>query len=174
MKKINFKFLPVFLMLIAITSVLNSCASGTPKKMLSEFSEENKAIPPQFGKNNTVLLCVIKGRGSYDNYLKKAAKKYYMGECVFVSKEEEKSPKYADKGKYRYYFDYSEGATHTQIYRNANGTIGGENSVTWKRFHVYDALEDKKYESGAEFSHFAQAMNAYMANLETKRKSQLQ
>jgi hypothetical protein len=139
---------------------LSSCA-GTGA-MKSEFTEENKAIPPDFGKNKSeVLLCVLQ-RGSYNGYLKSAAKENYNGQYVFIQSSELNSATYADKTKYRYFFDYDGGSSVS--YSN-----GG--SSTFKRFFVKDRLENKKYQSGAEFSFYAKAMKIYMANLETKRKS---
>ena len=153
-----------------IMAVFSFCTAATvvscsgKKHMKTEFTEENKAIPPTFGKDKeAVLICVLQGRGTYDRYLKSAAKNY-SGPVAFVKYDELESDPYSDKTKYRYLFDYGSGST----VHYSNGP-----SVNVKRFHVVDRLENKKYESGAEFSFFAKAMKVYMANLETKRQSML-
>ncbi len=164
-----FKTLITNLLLMMLILSLNSCFIGKAiesGKARKEFTEENKAIPPLFGKKNTVLLCVLHKRNSYDKYLKSAVKKNYKGEYVLIYLSDLKSDKYKDKEKYRYVFDYGSGSSSSTTYSD-----GMSSSITYKRFSVFDRLENKKYESGAEFGFFANAMKIYMANLEIKRIS---
>lgn len=164
-----FKNVINYLLLMIITLSLNSCfiaKSIEAKHARAEFTTENKAIPPSFGKSNAILLCVLQGRNSYDKYLKSAVKNNYKGEYVLIYPYDLSLEKYNDKEKYRYVFDYGYGSTITTTWSD-----GLSASSTYKRFNVYDRLEDKKYESGAEFSFFANAMKIYMANLEIKRQS---
>lgn len=147
---------------LSVAATVVSCSGK--RHMKTEFTEENKAIPPDFGSDkNTVLVCVLQGRGSYDKYLKSAAKKNYKDEYVVISPEQMKQAPYNDTQKYRYAFDYGSGSSVSYT--------GSSLSTTFKRFHIYDRLNKKKWESGAEFSFFAKAMKVYMANLEAKRQS---
>lgn len=150
----------VFLLIITF----NSCGSTSARHAKEEFTEEFKAIPPHFGEMNTVLLITLRGRSSYDNYVKKAAK-LYKGEIVFIRNGEEILSQYNDKTKYRFVFDYSDGSSRTQTLNNLSST------VVLKRFFVKDRLEDKMYQSGYETSYFGKALKAYMENLELKRIS---
>jgi len=133
----------------------------TPK-MKKAFTEENNAIPPNFGQRKEVLLLVLKGRDSYDGYLKRAFKKNYFGSFVAITENELYSDKYSDKEKYRYTFDYSSDTG----YSYSNGVSGN-----FKKFLVFDRLELKTYQNGKHFGFFAKAMKVYAANLEKKRKS---
>ncbi|MFG6686890.1 hypothetical protein ACGK9U_09935 [Mariniflexile sp. HNIBRBA6329] len=154
--------------LLFIILCLNSCFIGKSiqsSKARSEFTEENDAIPPNFGKfEHTVIVGILKGRRSYDKYLKSAFKKNYNGAYVLLTREELKKPEYRNMSKYRYVFDYTLGTTRSTIYSD-----GLSSSVTLKRYYVEDRIEDKIYQSGAEFSYFAKAMKIYVANLEKKR-----
>ena len=160
MKKTRFLFFAASFLLASLS--LSSCF-GVPTALKKEFTEAHNAIPPDLGKEKTTFLVVLRGRGSYDNYVKGAVKKYYKGDYEFVNlkKESLTSEKYSDKNKYRYYFDYSDGSTYT------TGTTGG----SFKRFFVHDRLLDKRYQSGGETGLFGKALKAYWGNLEIKRQS---
>lgn len=156
------------LLLLLFTSTLQSCFISKAietRKMKREFIENNGAIPPDFGKDYTVLMVQLRGRGSYDRYLKSAAKKY-LGEYIIVKTDESIDEKYPDKKKFRYVFDYSDGSTVTTQFSN-----GKSASSVYKKFYVYDRLKKIRYQSGAEFTFFAKAMKIYFKNLELKRIS---
>jgi hypothetical protein len=164
------KKISIFISIILLFS-LNSCfiaKAVESKHARKEFTEENKAIPRDFGKKDQILICVLKGRSSYDNYLKRAVKKNYKGKYIFVTNLDMYVSKYDDKDIYRYYFDYDGGTTMTTSWSD-----GLSASSTLKRFFIGDRLENKKYQCGAEFGFFANAMKIYMANLEVKRISRI-
>ena len=157
-----------FTLFLLIVITFNSCfisKSVDASKAKSEFTEENNAIPPAFGKKGTVLLCVLQKRNSYDKYLKSAVKKNYNGEYLLVSEAQLNSEEYSDKEKYRFVFDYSEGK---KVY-----STNSSQPAVYKRFFVKDRLENKIYQSGAEFTFFAKAMKVYFENLEKKRNASL-
>lgn len=130
-----------------------------------EFTVENDAIPPNFGKDKDAIVVVVKrGRRSYDRYLKKAFEENYHGNYEFVKQDDLSDSKYKDAAKYKYLFDYANGSTSINTYAN-----GGTSSLTYKRFFVKDREADKIYKSGAEFRSFALAMKIYAENLEKKR-----
>jgi hypothetical protein len=140
-------------------AILNGVVSCNAKKhMITEYTEENKAIPPEFGRDpNTTLVLVLQNRNSYDRFLKKAVIENYKGDYVLITKEQMKQPPYDDVAKYRYVFDYDYGAVNPR--------------ANHKRFHIYDRLDKRRWESGAEFPAFGKAIEIYITNLETKRKS---
>lgn len=154
------------LLLLFVCFTMQSCFIGrliqTPKMELA-FSEKSNAIPENFDKNATILV-IIKSRGSYDNYLKKAVKKNFKGNYIFIKREELQSSNYADKSKFRYFFDYSSGRTQTTHYSN-----GQSASSTWKVFYLFDRLEDNRYSSEKDFSNFGLALKIYWKNIELKR-----
>jgi hypothetical protein len=164
-----FKTVIIYSLLMILTLSLNSCfiAKAISKgKARREFTEENKAIPPSFGKANEVILCILQDRNSYDKFLKSAFKKKYKGDYVLVYKPDLYSAKYADKEKYRYVFDYDGGSIMTTAWSD-----GLSASSTMKRYYIYDRLENTKYQTGGEFGFFALAMRCYVENLEIKRLS---
>lgn len=166
MKTIKFLIYPTIFLLISATLV--SCF-GVPQSLKNEFTEKHNAIPPDFGKDNEeVFVVILRGRGSYDKYVKGAVKKYYKGKYIYINvkKESLNDDKYSDKKKYRYYFDYSDGSTSTAHYNN-----GQSSTVTFKRFFVHDRILDKRFQSGGETGLFGKALKAYMGNLEIKRQT---
>lgn len=164
-----FKTLITYLLFLLITLSLNSCFISkaiSKSKARKEFTEENNAIPPSFGKANEVILCILKNRSSYDRYLKSAFKKEYKGNYVLIYEPDLNSAKYADKEKYRYVFDYDGGTVMTTTWSD-----GLSASSQFKRYYILDRLEHKKYQTGGEFGFFALAMRCYVENLEIKRLS---
>jgi hypothetical protein len=156
------------LLLLLVCFTTQSCFIGrliqTPK-MEDAFSEKNNAIPANFDKNATILV-IVKGRGSYDRYLKKAVKKNFKGNYVFIKSEDLDSGNYSDTSKFRYVFDYTNGRTQTTQFSN-----GQTASSTWKVFYLYDRLENSNYSSGKDFSNFGLALKIYWKNIESKRLS---
>lgn len=146
---------------LALVLILVSCGSGN---MLKTYTEENNAIPPDFGKEGTVLL-LIKNNSifNYNHFLNNAFKKNYHGNFELIEEDEINKLPYNNKEKYRYTFDFSYGTGYTSTYQNGH-------SGNFKRYYVYDRLIDKKFIKVAEFSAYAKAMKAYAINLENKRK----
>ena len=168
--KIKIRQILSILILITSSISLSSCfisAAVAKSQAKKEFTEEFKAIPPDFGKKNTVLLIVLKKRSSYDKYLKNATKKY-NGEVTFINEGEEILPEYNNKQKYRFIFDYIPGSSSTITYSN-----GLSSTVIAKRFYVKDRLNDIYYQTSYETAFFGKALKAYMENLEIKRISML-
>lgn len=159
------------ILLLSLSLIFNSCFIGKSIESSgakSEFTVENNAIPPEFGKErDVVVIGILQGRKSYDRYLKKAFTKNYNGEYILISEDELSNSEYNNKQKYRYIFDYSSGSSSSTY-----SSSGQSSSITYKRFFIHDRLKDKSYQSGAEFTYFAEAMSIYIENLEEKRISQ--
>lgn len=165
-----------FILLFVSSILLVSCGIGKSKemsKMESEFTVENDAIPPDYGKQNEVLLVVLEERKSYDKWLEKGFSNSYFGNYEFVTKEDLKSSKYSDTEKYRYFFTYEKGTEYSTKYTSQDLGFKGSTTKTYtsnfKRYLVFDRLNDKKYSSGAEFSYFGKAIEVYAKKLEEKR-----
>ena len=129
---------------------------------LSKITVENGAIPPDFGKDETILLCIVYDRRSYDRYLKKHVTKRYHGKYEFVERGNVHE-KYANASKYRYKF------YHEKTYRNYpnHGTTGSYS------FYIEDRLKNATYYCPISSSFFGKTIKAYMINLEKKRKKHL-
>jgi hypothetical protein len=167
MKNPRFLFLVIYIFSVSIT--LSSCFIGKSieaSHMKQEFTEENDAIPPDFGKDNSTLLVILQGRNSYDNYVKRAVKNNYNGKYILVLSTDYYSGDYTDVNEYRYLFDYTNGSTSSTTFSN-----GMSASSTAKRYYIKDRLKDKMYQCGAEFGFFAKALEIYFQNLESKRIS---
>lgn len=160
------------LIFVMISTTFSSCFIGKAietGKAKNEFTAENEAIPPDFGKDKqAVILGIIQNRRSYDKYLESAFKKNYTGPYKLITAEELVSGDYDDKEKYRYVLDYQGGTTQTTI-RDGGLT----SSIQYKRYFVHDRFENKSYMSGAEFTFFAKALKVYVENLDIHRKSQI-
>lgn len=154
------------IVIISISISLQSCfvsKSSDIKNMRSEFSVENNAIPPNFGKNKSEVLLVLITGFAVDKFHKKALKEKYFGEYELHNPKTDLDEKFPDKSKYRYVFVTGGGTSYGQ------GNLGGQ----YKRYFVYDRLDKKEYSSGAEFSNFALALKIYMENLNTQRLKNL-
>lgn len=136
---------------------------------VKNFTVEKNAIPADFGKEETVLLCVIHGKNKYDKYMKENVKKEYHGKYEFVLRKDIDTKKYNDKNKYRYIFDEDK-----STYKIDGTKPAANNSVSTMIYSIYDRKEDKSYSSGFSSSFFAKSIQAYMINLEQVRKKNKQ
>lgn len=142
----------------------------TVSKAKKEYTVENYAIPPEFGKNNNeVLIGILKGPKDYNNYLKRKIEKSYNGNYVLISDNELNSKKYSDLKKYRYLFTYKEGTKITTSIQTINGFTSGGSSYILKKLYVYDRLKKNEFISGAEFKFWAKSIEIYLEQLEKQR-----
>lgn len=155
------------LLLLFVCFTMQSC-SVEKNGMKKEFTEKNNAIPPDFGVNkNEILLVVTKDIRRYDTKLIKFVKKYYSGKYEFISPEEyNTNAKFSDKLIYRFIFNCRAGRTLSGCRNEKTCFIAG-----YKRFFVYDRLNEKRFESGAEFGNYGLGVMVYMKNLNTKQLS---
>jgi len=155
----------LFAAILFILLSFSTSSFAQENKMRSEFSVENNAIPADFGKENTIIIGILKGKKSYDKYLEKALKKFYTGEYV-LERSSRLSSKYSDREKYRYLFDWDYGSSRTTHYSD-----GMQTGITLRRFYILDRLTGDKYKCGAEFIKFYKAMCIYIENLDKVRQS---
>jgi hypothetical protein len=154
--------------LLLLTFVFFSCGSS---KMLSAYTEEKNAIPPDFGKQGTILL-IIKNNNifNYNHFLKSAFEKNYFGEYKIIDYDQIESKEFENKEVYRYIFDFSRGTGYSSTYSNQSTGMSSSHVGNFKIFYVFDRFEEKKFQNKVEFSAYAKAMKAYITNLEVKRK----
>lgn len=147
---------------------MQSCKTIEKNGMKKEFTEKNAAIPSDFGVNNDeVLLAITKDISRYDNKLEKVLKKYYKGKYEIISPEEyNTNSKFSDKSKYRFIFNCRAGTTLMGCRNERTCFI-----ASYKRFFVYDRLNEKRFESGAEFGNYGLGVKIYISNLNTKQLS---
>ncbi|WP_203256795.1 hypothetical protein [Hyunsoonleella ulvae] len=168
-----------FLFLIFLISLLSSCGSLVKSLALKSYTVEKGAIPPDFGKDNSTLICVLTGKNSRDKYLKKHVEKIYKGKYVFVLSGDmpafnNKSNEYSDIEKYRYVFDFKRNY-RTTFTPNPVSNRTDVGSVPLSNYFIVDRKYNKTYNSGGESGYFSKLIEAYMINLEKQRlKNQLQ
>ncbi|MTI31418.1 hypothetical protein [Xanthovirga aplysinae] len=148
--------LGIFLM--SLLFLMSSCGLLVKSRAISTFTTENKAIPTDFGKEETILLCVVEGKRSYDKYLKKHVSNEYHGKYEFILRKDLDSDKFKDTSQYRYVFDYDRGSSFT-------GGIAATNAS----YFIFDRKEDVKYISPLTSSFFSRLIQGYMINLEKER-----
>ncbi|ANQ49385.2 hypothetical protein MY04_2011 [Flammeovirga sp. MY04] len=135
---------------------------------ISKITTENKAIPADFGKDESTLICVITGKKSYDKYMKRYVSSEYHGKYEFVLRDEIYSDKYKDTSKYRYVFDLNKLNRTTSTYNPSLGRMES-NTITTAAYFITDRKENITYNSPMTSSFFAKLIEAYMINLEAVR-----
>ncbi len=137
-------------------------AKGQANKNLTV---EHNAIPPDLGKDDSYVVCILENRESRDKYLKKYFKENYKGKYVFATLEEANSEKYADVNVYRYAFTYNK--LHTTVHNVAtNDKVASYSS---SNYFIYDRKMDKEYNSTFSSGFFGKTIDAYTANMEKQR-----
>ena len=127
---------------------------------------DQHAIPPDFGKDNAVILVELTEKNKINKHLEESFEKYYTGEFEMVEKEDLNSKKYSDKTKYRYVF-------RTAIFfQPASGSGDFRTPATNNySFDVFDRLEGKGYGLSYEAGGYGGLIKNYVKELEKKRKS---
>lgn len=135
---------------------------------LKKTTIENNAIPPDFGKDESTLICILYGKNSIDKYVKKHVEKEYHGKYEFVNIKNIEAEKYNDTIKYRYTFD---GEKVTNTVSSYNSTTGKteERDITTHSFFIMDNITGVTYRSPVTSDHFSRLIQAYMINLEKER-----
>lgn len=156
------KKIAVILSLILITFLLNSCGLITKAMANSKLTEEKGAIPPDFGKNDEILLFMTHQR-SYNKYLKKNVKKIYKGKYEFVTESEfSEQEKYKNIENYRYIFDFnyqSLGYNHDKKRDYLYGV---------KKFSILDRKTGKLHRSRMTSSFWTKLQKIYLKKLNEK------
>ncbi len=169
MTKSKFYFL---LATVLMLSMLSSCGAIVKSKANKYLTEEEGAIPPDFGKENTTLL-FITHRNSYNKYLKKNTRKIYQGDYELISKKEfESNSKYEDISKYRFVFDYSAVSPGYTVIRGDGSMRDPLYDV--KKFRILDRKSEKEYVSKMTSSFWSKLQKVYLKNLNEKLLSEQQ
>lgn len=168
------------ILILLVSIILFSCAIGKSRElpvMETTFTENEGAIPPDFGNPNEILLVVFEDSKGYNKWVEKAFKENYFGKYEFVSKSDLNSSKYSDTEKYRYYFSFDKGKFYSNTFHSTNkvgNTVSHESKTytgNYKKYLVYDRLKDIKFCNGKEFAYYGHAMEVYAKNLDEKRKN---
>jgi hypothetical protein len=146
------------LLALAAMIFLSSCIST----MKTTIRDDGKQIPPGFGKEESTLLVIRKGKRSYDKYLEKNFEEAYFGKYEIVEASSVDSKKYSDKKKYRYVFDEDK---HT-VNRSA-GSI--PDNSTYAMFGVTDRVSGETYKTKHGTGAFSKWMKVYIQALEKAR-----
>ncbi len=164
MRKVKITFIILGLLIPGLS--LNSCiVSGMAKKFCSV---KEGAIPPNFGKDNSTLLCILSGSRGHDKYIRKHAESHYGGEVDFALKSEITEGKYTNPRKYRYLLDHDVSLVqHTEYSTSSNRTSSYTNKTSG--YFIYDRIDRKKYDSGFTSGMYGKILKAYFKNLEKVR-----
>ncbi|NPV51792.1 MAG: hypothetical protein HPY60_11450 [Candidatus Methanofastidiosum sp.] len=155
--------------ILIIIFLFNSCASvsSVAKKITIESGE----VPPDMKSEEFIIIGVLKGRRSYDKYVKKEFSKY-TGNYILAQKDEI-TEKYSDVNKYRYIMDYTkESSTSTKYnpnYKQHGSQPFEDNTTTGYRYFIQDRKENKEYTRKSRSSNFKLEMRAYITALESIR-----
>ncbi|WP_353778659.1 hypothetical protein [Winogradskyella sp. 3972H.M.0a.05] len=164
------KHIKLIILTVTIPFLLNSCGAIVKGSASKKMTVENGAIPADFGKDDTVLICVLKGRNSRDNYMRKHIKKNYKGKYEFVLQSDVYSHKYDDRDKYRYLFDYNAGSMRSTSYSNLTGEIETRHLPT-SSYYIMDRKSNEYYFSNISSGFFSKLIQAYSINMEKVRLS---
>ncbi len=155
-------------MLVFVAFLLfTSCKSPMFSYAKRETTIENGAIPPDFGKEDVVMLCVLAGYKAYDKQMKKQVSENYFGKYEFITKKQINSSQYENVEKFRYLFDSEEGAVNTPSHDSR-----GERLLTYDTdftFIIVDRKNKVTYKSPFKTITFPAVIEAYMINLEALR-----
>ncbi len=159
------------LLLILTFSLLafNSCGVIVKTMALNNYSVKKNAIPPEFGNEDTVLLCILKGSNSRRKYTGRAFTKKYHGKVEFIETMELYSKKYEDVNKYRYVFDYNSGNLGATISQNQSTGFIETSTPSTSNYFMLDRKKWKNYNSGFSSGFYGKLLKAYAINLEKKR-----
>ncbi|WP_298892469.1 hypothetical protein [uncultured Psychroserpens sp.] len=158
MKKFAYTIIPLFLLCMSCGLGINSAAN-------KYLTVEQGAIPPEFGKDGTVLLLIEDADSNlwYKKYVNKRAKESYTGPYKIILYDELETMAYSDKEKYRYVFLSDNTADIQHL------TKTGQSSSEWKYFLVYDRVTEKQYKSKTAPISWNKFMGAYFKKLDEKR-----
>jgi len=148
------------ILLFGLTLILSSCL--TTATAVKHITVENEAIPPDFGKDDSYLICVLSGKNSYDKYVKKHVTNHFHGKYKLVLKNELESDKYKDVSVYRFVLDRT-------IERNLGSGKNSDNYTYTNDFQIFDRKMDKTYDCPIRAASFSKLLEAYMINLEKVR-----
>lgn len=154
------------ILLCSLSLLATSCL--TKKIAVSNITVERKAIPPDFGEDESTLICVISGKNSYDKYMKKHVTNEFHGKYEFVLEDDLNLEKYNDTITYRFVFDRKirKGQTSSFNY----DTNKYDSSPTYSNsYFITDRKKNKTYQCPIRAASFSKLIEAYMINLEEVR-----
>jgi len=125
---------------------------------ITKITTVEHSIPPDFGKNETTLICILVGRKSTDKYMKKHFETEYHGKIEFILKDDLNQDKYSDTQEYRYVFDFD---------RSYYG--GGPQQKSYRDYYVLDRTDDVKYKTKGKSANFGNLIKNYAVALEEAR-----
>lgn len=164
------KKITILLCTILIINIFCSCASV--KSVANKITIESGEIPPDMKSEEFILIGVLKGKRSYDKYVKKEFENY-TGRYI-LALETEIADKYTDINKYRYIMNYKLEHGSIGTYNADNAKYGqspyGSSTTTGFRYYIIDRQENKEYVRNSRSSFYAKEMRAYLLAVDRVRK----
>ena len=164
------KLLKLLILTAVIPFLLNSCGAMEAGKYQEKITVENGSIPPDLGKDDSIIICVLTGRNSRDKYMKKHITENYQGNYEFVLQSDLTSDKYNDTDLYRYLLDYEASTTKTTRTDNKTGRTSFVD-VPVSKYYIKDRKSNEIYSSNIKSGHFARLIEAYSINMEKVRSA---
>lgn len=153
----------ILIFLFSITFLLVSCGSSIRTTAINKITEENGAIPPEFGRDTTTVV-FLQYRRSYNKYLKRNVRKIYTGNYELVDEKDFlQDEKYKSIEKYRFVFDFE----YKEHVRYNSSKMRYQNYRT-KLFFVLDRKTNEIYKSPIKASSWSKLQQGYLENLNLK------
>lgn len=148
----------LFSMVILFTT--NSCANMARRQAIKRITVEKKAIPPDFGKDESeVLICIITDKNMYDRYVKKHVINEYHGKYKFMLYSDIGKDGTDDVSKFRYIF---------HGFRTRSKDFDGSMHTEFQ-YYIIDRLEEETYNCPFVANGYGQLIKKYMIALEHTR-----
>jgi hypothetical protein len=154
------KSLSLFLIVILWALFSSSCGVSVKPMSKQYISVERGAIPPDFGVENSTLLCIAGNKG-YTKYLVKNFESLYRRDFKVIEKNDLQSDDYDDKEKYRFVFDFYD---VSKVHTNSNGST----TRSSKKFFIIDRKDDKKYYCQFTTAYYSKLQKVYIEKLNDK------
>jgi hypothetical protein len=167
------------MIVVFMTTINTSCFSQADDDYylgvaVSEIIRADENVPPGIGCDGTVLLCIVKGKKSYDKYMKKQVEKNYFGKYEFVLAENLKDEKYANTSVYRYIFAAHIDGKYNVDLLSPPGTLVQDrigNATYSYSYSVLDRTDLRLYGNGVSSSFFSKLIKANAIRLEKSRSA---
>lgn len=147
--------------------ICSSCAAIEKSLAKKNITVENGAVPPDIGKDSTILLVVVQGKNQMKKLLMKHTTNEYNGEYKFIEAGEQYMDQYSDTSKYRYVFDHYIKIISGYVDPTDFKTQGRK--IKSKRFFIEDKASYMRHECYFGSSIYGKVIQAYMIRLEERR-----
>lgn len=148
------------MMLAVILLTVVSCV--TVEDLANSITVETGEIPPDMEREDFTIIGVLKGRKSYDKWVRKGFANY-TGRYVLATISEIKE-KYSNVDEYRYYIDFDK-----EVEIDYDWEAERDVKTTRYRYHIVDRKRKKKYVRVSTTKAFARQLEGYVMAIDVAR-----